>query len=305
VWSRHRSLVWPAILILVGVLALLANTGMIPTDRLYLLVDLWPLVLIVIGVEIIVRRRLSEPLAVSVGLAVVVVAVAGAAVYVAYSPNPEQTRTLDSVAPSGGIDSASLELDVGGATLRIASDATLGDHLYRAHIEYSGSAPTVEFDARGGRLRISQSGGAFPSLRNDRFTMDLALNAATAWSIVENSGAVTETLNIPDVKLQNLEINTGASREEITVGAPSGVVPIHVNGGALTVTIHRAGGADASVHVSGGAVALTADGHVYHAIGSASYETAGQGSDRYMIEVNGGACTVTLDSTKGAPPPQS
>ena len=181
-----------------------------------------------------------------------------------------------------------LEVDVGAATLRISSDTTLGD-LYRAHIEYAGTRPGVELDPTSWKLRISQSGGGFPSLRGDRFTMDLTLNTSVPWSIVENSGAVTETLKIPDLELQSLDINTGASHDDITVGPPSGVVPIHVNGGALTVHITRAGGADASIHVSGGAVSLTADGNSYHAIGSASYATPKLGSDRYAVEVNGGA----------------
>src|SRR5438309_571558 len=37
---RYRSFLWPAILILAGVVALLVNTGRIPVDRLYQLVNL-------------------------------------------------------------------------------------------------------------------------------------------------------------------------------------------------------------------------------------------------------------------------
>ncbi len=40
---RYRSFFWPAVLILVGVVALLVNTGQIALDRLVLLTDLWPL----------------------------------------------------------------------------------------------------------------------------------------------------------------------------------------------------------------------------------------------------------------------
>jgi hypothetical protein len=92
-----------------------------------------------------------------------------------------------------------------------------------------------------------------------------------------------------------MNINTGASREEITLGPPSGAVPITINGGALTVHIHRPAGVGASVRVSGGAVSLDFDGHQQHAIGTLN-QGVSNGPDVYRIEVNGGACTVTMDT---------
>jgi hypothetical protein len=92
-----------------------------------------------------------------------------------------------------------------------------------------------------------------------------------------------------------MEINTGASREDITLGPASGTLPITINGGALTVHIHRPAGAGASVRVSGGAISLNFDGHQQHAVGSLNQE-ASAGPDMYRVEVNGGACTVTMDA---------
>jgi hypothetical protein len=76
------------------------------------------------------------------------------------------------------------------------------------------------------------------------------------------------------------------------------VVPVEINGGALTVRIHRPSGTEASVEVSGGAVNLSADGKNMHAVGHLSYDSAGLPGalNSYRIEVNGGACTVTLDT---------
>ena len=61
--NRYRSFFWPAILILAGILALLANTGVLSADRLNRLSDLWPLVLIVIGLELIAWRLFQGPAA--------------------------------------------------------------------------------------------------------------------------------------------------------------------------------------------------------------------------------------------------
>ena len=56
--------------------------------------------------------------------------------------------------------------------------------------------------------------------------------------------------------------------------------------------------------VSGGAVTLNADGKALHGIGHQSYTSpglpsAGLAADFYKIEINGGACTVTLDTASG------
>ena len=99
------------------------------------------------------------------------------------------------------------------------------------------------------------------------------------------------------MKVSAIAVNTGASSEDMTLGQPNGIVPVEINGGALTVHIHRPSGTEASVRVSGGADSLTADGHSQHGIGDLMYDSSGfGGSDGYRITVNGGACTVTLDT---------
>ena len=44
---RYRSFFWPALLILAGIVALLVNVGQIPAERVFQVVNLWPLVLVV------------------------------------------------------------------------------------------------------------------------------------------------------------------------------------------------------------------------------------------------------------------
>jgi hypothetical protein len=50
--------------------------------------------------------------------------------------------------------------------------------------------------------------------------------------------------------------------------------------------------------VSGGAVSLTGDGHRVGGIGNARWQSEGYGgaADAYKVQVNGGACTVTIDT---------
>src|SRR5260370_37155192 len=77
------------------------------------------------------------------------------------------------------------------------------------------------------------------------------------------------------------------------------MVPIRVEGGAITLRLHRPRGSEAFVHVSGGAVNLTADGRELHGVGDETWQSAGydRAADAYRAEINGGASNVTLDTT--------
>jgi hypothetical protein len=295
---NYRSFFWPLVLILVGIVALLVNVGIVSTDRLSLLVDLWPLILIVIGLELLARRRLRGTEGDVAAVLIVLVAAGGAAAYVALAPNPAATHTLDSSATVGNLDHAALEVNVGSARISIDGTAGEGD-LYRAHIQYSGPKPDVKLDRSTGKLEISQGSNSFGAFRSRNFILDLHLNPKLPWSIVGNSGAATATLLLAQVNVRSIELNTGASREEITLGKPMGIVPITVNGGALTVHLHRPAGTPASVKVSGGAVTLDADSLHYRGIGSQSWQSTDyQGAtDAYRVEINGGASTVGIDTS--------
>jgi hypothetical protein len=294
--NRYRSFFWPGVLILVGVFALLINAGLVPTDRLYRLVDLWPVILIVIGLELLIRRAMQGTAADIAAVLIVVLAAGGAVAYVAVGP-AISTGTLQASAPLEGLDHMTVRVDVGAANITLRGDSSLGSNLYQARIEYSGPKPSVKLDRSSRDLSISQS-GTFGVFQNRRFTLDLQINPKVLWRIFVNSGAATDTFNLAGVNVESMELNTGASRDDITLGEPTGTVPISLNGGALTVKIHRAQRTAISVEVSGGAVNLEADGKRQRGIGHQSWHSDGfdQAANRFSIDINGGACTVTIDT---------
>ncbi|HEY3084034.1 MAG TPA: DUF5668 domain-containing protein [Candidatus Dormibacteraeota bacterium] len=295
---RYRTFIWPALLILAGVVALLVNLGQIPVDRLYQLINLWPVVLVVIGIELILRRTVHGTAGDAAAALIVLLAIVGAAAYVTVAPSPSATHTFESSAQRGDIKNAHLEIDAGAATVNVSGTTGGSSDLYRAHIAYSGPKPQVGLDTASGTLTISQPSGNFLFFQTRRFTVNLQLNPDVQWSVELNTGATTSTLDLARVHVTSVSLSSGAARDEITLGPASGVVPVEINGGALTVRIHRPSATEASVEVSGGAVNLTADGKAMHAVGHLSYDSAGLpgAASSYRIEVNGGACTVTLDT---------
>lgn len=293
---RYRSYFWPAVLILIGVFALLVNSGVISTDRLSLLFDLWPLILIVVGLELLARRAAPGQAGDVAAVLIVLLAAGGAVAYVALAPNPSTSGKLESHAAIGNLDHAALEIDAGAATITVTGTSSLSSDLYHATIDYSGPKPSVDLDRSNGNLTISQGNTGFGVFQTRRFILDLQINSTIPWTIASNGGASTETFKLASLPLKSMDLNTGASREDIALGTPSGVVPIRINGGALTVNLHRPPGTGASVNVSGGAVSLTFDGHQSHGIGEVG-EATGSSTDTYRVDVSGGASTVTMDAT--------
>ena len=144
-----------------------------------------------------------------------------------------------------------------------------------------------------GHVQISQSSG-FHILGQQRFTLDLKLSSSVRWTIAVHSGAADDMYDLTKLQLTSLEDATGASRQDISLGTPKGNVPVTINGGALTVHLHRSNNTAAEVNVSGGAVSLDFDGQQHRAVGSLSAGT--EASDMFSIRISGGACTVTMDT---------
>lgn len=294
---RNRNLIAPAVLIAVGVLALLVNLGAIPTDRLYRLADLWPLLLVVLGLVLLINRARFPPnVEMTAAAVVVLLAVVGAAAYVAVGPAiPTSTQHMTASAPVESLKEATLEFDVGATTLHVQGSTSMVQDLFQAQITYSGPQPSVDLDRSTGRVVVRQN-SQFGYFGRQSLQIDMQINVAVRWAFVVNSGASMGTYDVPNVDLASIVINTGASTENITLPNPSGTVPVRINGGALTVHLHRPGGSAASVRVSGGAVSLTFDGSTARAVGSVSAGTA-SAPDRFDVSVNGGACTVTMDAS--------
>lgn len=291
---HYRSFFWPALLILVGVIALLANTGQIPADRIFNLVSLWPLILVVIGLELIVRRSMHGAAGDLAAALIILLAIVGATAYVVAAPKGTANQSLDSTAHLGSISAASVEIDAGAAEITVSGSTDIGSSLYKAHIDYSGPKPDVSLDTSTGELRIDQPSSFF-GFQGQRFVLDLKLNPSIPWKISQKTGAATNTYNLQSVHVSSMDLTSGASRYEITLGVPSGIVPVQVTGGSLTIRFHRPRGTGTSVDVSGGAVNLDFDGQSYHAIGHVGVGTD-LATDGYKIEVSGGACNVTVDS---------
>ena len=122
-------------------------------------------------------------------------------------------------------------------------------------------------------------------------TGEITLNCAIPWSIELRGGVSQWSSDLRTVRLAAFELKGGASKFELLLPKPAGIVPIRVGGGMTRVSIERPSGTAMSLTIRGGASELIVDGKVYKGTGQLSIQTPGAESavDRYDIEISGGA----------------
>src|ERR1700719_2917029 len=161
---RSRGLFFPLVLIAIGIIVLLANTGVLSSQALQRLGDLWPLLLVIFGLQLILNHTLPRKQATLVGLGTAAVIVAAAVVYAALAPAAQLgTQLFVSSARLGGLSAATLALHYGAATIDVTAGG-LSDSLYQAQIDYPGgeNPPTISLDRESGTLQIRESSSFSP-----------------------------------------------------------------------------------------------------------------------------------------------
>lgn len=259
-WSRNPSVVWGGVLVILGVLFLLGNLNININWGV-----IWPVFLIVVGLWLLAAR------------------VGGGGTY----------ADVDSAEPLDGLTKAKLDLTVGAGRVEVRS-AALGDQLYKARIEQAGTPPEIKLDRDSGTLKITTRLDWF--MGAGRLRVETQLAEGIPWDVKCTTGAIRGEFDLSTTQVTSFECRTGASRIEVNLPAPKGVVPVRVDGGALTVNISRPAGAAIKVVSSGGALQLRADGSHQDAIGSREWRSAGfdSATDRYEVSVSGGALNVHI-----------
>ncbi len=296
--NRYRGFLLPAVLIVVGLLFLLDNLGWLSSDALLRLASLWPLLLVIAGIQVIANHTFDRRTATTAGAAVTALVLAGAVAYAAFGPmEPLGGQHAHASERLNGLTSGTLSLDFAGA-VRI-NESALGDNMFQADVTYPNgdSAPDVSLDRSDGAVSIQGSGGSFfPFFRAGRRQITITLNDRIPWALQIGGGASSIRLEISELHLTRLELSGGASSVDAAMPAPTGTVPIDVSGGASNISM-RGPRAEWRIQVSGGATSVDIEGNSFGTLGgdvsrqSSGYDKA---TNRYAIQVSGGASHISF-----------
>jgi hypothetical protein len=229
----------------------------------------------------------------------------------AYSTNPESSIPTPGISPEdwdGSQDhfpaplglprSGRLRFTNGAHRIIIQANSRLRG-LYRAR--FRDRMPKVE--ARRGIVTIQYPrfpGGDWLNDRSER-PAEIELNASIPWDVEVLGGASRLTADLQGLRLGSLSVDGGASRLEVVLPAPSGIVAVVILGGASNVAIRRPEGAAAQLRVEGGATNLRFDDrHIGAAGGELDLHSGDYGGtvDRYAIALTGGANNLSIDKPR-------
>ncbi|MFI5258969.1 MAG: MarR family winged helix-turn-helix transcriptional regulator [Candidatus Limnocylindrales bacterium] len=222
------------------------------------------------------------------------------------APSEEANPGGSYAAPVGGVTSGRLVFLSGAPRITVRGDSTLTE-LYRAR--FAGPVPRMR--VRGGVVTVSyprfgwfdwraQIAGQTidASAHWNKDTGEIALSTAVPWSIELRGGVSSWTADLRALRLESFELRGGASKVELLLSRPTGVVPIRVTGGLSRISIERPLGVAVGLEVRGGIGEVTIDGQTHKAAGRLSIQTPGaQASpDRYEIDVAGSVSRMLISA---------
>ena len=247
-----------------------------------------PLALIGIGLERVGRGTGRGSLR-SVGVLLLVVAVVGPLVLSLSSPDPAVTTEPSAPVPPGAAR-AELRASMGGGQLRVGSGAS---GLYAAELSGPGRSSaqvTTAADLAVLDLRSPSQRGVLARNRGNDWRVQL--NTSLAWQLDVSAGAVTADLDLRDLALGRVTVQSGVSRLAVRLGDPAAEVPVDLQLSTGLVDLYLPATATVEVRVDGlsqdnfGDAGLTRDGGVWKAEGS--------GTGRYLIRVRTSGARLRL-----------
>jgi hypothetical protein len=191
-----------------------------------------------------------------------------------------------------GATEGRLELTRGGTHVSIRAGEI--EQLCRA--VFAGVQP--EASADGSLVRIEYPRVSMPNLfRHPRSRAVIELAAGMAWRVAIGGGLGDSNVDLAGADLRELRIAGGAGSVRIVLPEPRGLVRVLIDGGASRVTLVHPEGTAVGLRIARGATKVRFDGVEHPSRGGETrLETAGAAgaTDRYEIEVRGGASRLTV-----------
>lgn len=275
--QRTPSIAFPLVLISLGVAFLLVNMGYLSRISWAELIRLWPVLIILAGVDLLLRPH-SFAIAAIAEVAIVIAAFAYLLTAMTLAP-----AALDYTVnvPRAAATDLSLTVNYGAGTLTLAGGGT---DLVAVRSSQQDVRRTVDQSGQTASVTISSGeDGTFFNSRDRSWAVTLPNDVRTGMTL--NLGAGNFDVDLSNVQVRRATINAGASDLTLTLPKPSGNVPMTVSSGASSVTI---------VVPSGVAYSVTSTG-VLHSISgqlqSPDYATA---TDRVTLNISIAAGSVTI-----------
>jgi hypothetical protein len=295
---RRGGVVGPLLLIFIGAVFLLQNTGYLPPTFWMNLWRLWPLILVLVGLEFLLAHRVPWPALAALGA---VVLIAGAAATSARLPAPSTGPAVSQLAQTTlkGATQAAVTVRFGAGQLNIGPlDQAPADEL--ADLTYQGPpelmpVPRYQVVNGGvGQLDYQVNGGPGPGsvpFINGRAdsTARADLNFAPTVPITMltvQTGATDAHLDLSRLHVNAIDLSVGAATAWIRLPESAGSTTAHISGGASTITLEIPEGVEAQIRLRGGLSTLNIDQTRFPQVSDGVYRSANYASAQNKVDIS-------------------
>jgi len=255
---RYGELVWGVLIILAGMLFLMDNLGLLP-GRVSAWQLIFPLALVILGAWFILGPQLLPRI------------------------QPEtQMLTL----PLGTLNAADVRFSHGAGRLEVRAlndAASLLSGTFVGGVEYrlDESASPAKI-----KLKVPAHDWFFEPLQSvsEGLRWDVALTPRIPLRLRFKTGASQTFLDLSELQVNELRLETGASSSELTLPARAGYTRVEIEAGVGSVTVRFPAGLAGRIHVRGGVTAINIDAGRFPRQGE-FYESAGFESAPNRAEV--------------------
>ncbi|MBI4491744.1 MAG: hypothetical protein HY690_03015 [Chloroflexi bacterium] len=318
----QRRLFGPLILIALGVLLLLTNLGVVSWDIWRSLWRFWPVVLILLGLELLLSGRASWGAALVAFLVLLVFgAIAGAASAIpAWLDRPRDAAPAGATTgleqPLEGATEAEVQVHFGAGQLEIGAGAAEGmlaqgvvegqdpvnlSKSYRKSYRVRNGVGRLDLQlARVGGLDWLFGGRSLPN------HLSLQLSSGVPIRRLEvHAGAAQAQLDLSELQVNSLDFDAGASKASLKLPA-RGTVTAAVKAGASSLVVEIPEGVAARIRAEGGASSFNLDTQRFQPVGrgegipglamqqeyrTPDFDTA---RDRVDLRISSGATSVEI-----------
>lgn len=258
--NHYHSLFWPIILVGVGVIWLLVNLGVIAPISIGTVLQFWPILLIVLGLDILFGRQYAW-----VGGLVGILAIAGLVAYLVMAPAstaPASSQVLSEnfSAPVGETVSVGYHFETASEPVNIHSLASGSDKLIDANLTHQGQ---INFNVSGTSNKIvNLSEITNPSdwfnwnLFNSNTKWDIGLASGIPADISLSGGSGSIDADLTGLKLQSLKADMGSGASNFTLPQSDQDMTLDLNSGSGSVNLSLPSSTNVTLQIQSGSGAL-------------------------------------------------
>lgn len=288
------------ILIAIGVFLFLKNLGYIDFNIFVGILDLWPLILIVIGVNMLFNKKKVVPFITWIAFFIILI------LYSVFYQNiniynftgnakAELVQKNINIEKDSKTSYGEFELDIGASKVDIDSEEEklISAHLKSGNLRYNESYENnkeiaiLEFENK------DNIGINFGRLNND---YNFNLNKDIIWDLDLDLGAISGELNLVEVPIKSIDLDLGAADLDVILGNKYRESFIKIDSGASDLNIIIPEGSGIKIKLDGALTATNIDDLNLNKLGdyyiSSNYEDA---NTKLEFDIDMGAGAIDFE----------